>query len=68
MSELKRNADFQFGGGDRSKDSSGPGIEESQPRQTLEVKRAMALWAGNQESGCDPYNAVGARAIKPRAA
>ncbi len=69
MSELKRNTnDFRFGTGERVAAASTPGIEESQPRQTLEMVRAMALWEGSQEAGSDPYNTVGVRAIKPRAA
>ena len=68
MSELKRNIDFRFGAGEKPAESSTPGIDESQPRQTLEMKRAMALWEGSQEAGSDPYNTVGVRAIKPRAA
>jgi hypothetical protein len=69
MSELKRNTNnFSFGAGEKPAEATTPGIEESQPRQTLEMKRAMALWEGSQEVGSDPYNAVGARAIRPRAA
>jgi hypothetical protein len=36
------------------------GIDESQPRPTLEMARAMAmLTEGGDEAGGDPYNAVG---------
>lgn len=36
------------------------GIDESQPRPTLEMARAMAmLTEGRGEAGGDPYNAVG---------
>jgi hypothetical protein len=36
------------------------GIDESQPRPTLEMARALALLTeGRDEAGGDPYNAVG---------
>lgn len=68
MSDLKRNADFQFGGGRKPAGSPTPGIEDSQPRQTLEVKRAMDLLDAAHDNGCDPYNTLGTRPIRPRAA
>lgn len=69
MSELKRNPDFRFSAGVKKVGSSSPGIEESQPRQTLELQRLKLLW----ESGCDmgggdPYNTIGTRAFRSRAA
>jgi len=35
------------------------GIDESQPRPTLEMARALALLTEGDASGGDPYNAVG---------
>jgi hypothetical protein len=35
------------------------GIDESQPRPTLEMARALALLTESDASGGDPYNAVG---------
>ena len=36
------------------------GIDESQPRPTLEMARALAMLTdGGDEAGGDPYNAVG---------
>ncbi len=35
------------------------GIDESQPRPTLEMARALALLTEGDGSGGDPYNAVG---------
>jgi hypothetical protein len=68
MSESKRsNAEFQRPAY-AATGAAHAGIEESQPRQTLELKRAMELWNGGNESGGDPYNAVGRRAISPKAA
>lgn len=69
MSELKRNPDFQVRAGTRVAGALAQGIEDSQPRQTLEMQRVRELW----ESGCDmgggdPYNTIGIRAIRPRAA
>ena len=68
MSELKRNPDFQFSAGSKQAGPQEPGIDESQPRQTLEVRRAMDLLDGAQDNGCDPYNTLGTRPIRPRAA
>lgn len=68
MSDLKRNPEFQFAAGSKLVGTDQPGIEESQPRQTLEVKRAMDLLDAAQDNGCDPYNTLGTRPIRPRAA
>jgi hypothetical protein len=69
MSELKRNLDFRVTAKAKATDVAAPDIEESQPRQTLELQRVKHLW----ESGCDmgggdPYNTIGTRAFRPRAA
>jgi hypothetical protein len=69
MSELKRNLDFRIAAKARPAMAATPDIEESQPRQTLELQRVKLLW----ESGCDmgggdPYNTIGTRAFRPRAA
>jgi hypothetical protein len=69
MSELKRNLDFRFTAKARAAGAATSDIEESQPRQTLEMQRVKYLW----ESGCDmgggdPYNTIGTRAFRPRAA
>jgi hypothetical protein len=77
MSENKRSDnDFHFGHGERSQPTTAPtvdshaattpAIEESQPRQTLEVPRANAVWQFHREQSTDPYNSVGAHAISPR--
>jgi hypothetical protein len=68
MSDLKRNPDFQFGTGSKSAGSSATAIDESQPRQTLEWKRAMDMLDADRDNGCDPYNTIGTRRIRPRAA
>jgi hypothetical protein len=68
MSELKRNVDFQFGPRKMQVASSARGIDESQPRQTLEIAQAKEFLAGSWDMGGDPYNSVGARATKSRAA
>jgi len=64
MSDLKRKADFQFGPRGKSTGPSGPGIDESQPGQTLEVKRAMDFLDAAHDSGCDPYNTISTRMIR----
>jgi hypothetical protein len=68
MSELKRNTDFPVNAATPQAPAARPGIEESQPWRTAEMQRAMEVWIGNPEAGGDPYNHVGARARKPRAA
>jgi hypothetical protein len=74
MSELKRNSsDFRFGSDEKSATTPTPGIEDSQPRQTLETIRALARLQGAQLQGGDPYNTVGTHAFgtcfsKPHAA
>ncbi len=71
MSQLKRDTShFRFAHTD--KPSAAPrteqDIEDSQPRQTLELPRAAALWQRSDGRGGDPYNAVGARMQRPNAA
>jgi hypothetical protein len=63
MSDLKRKTDFQFGNRGKSGPST-PGIEDSQPRQTLEVKRATEFLDAAHDTGCDPYNTIGTRPIR----
>lgn len=70
MSEQKRN-DSQFSFPPSPAETARtamPGIDESQPRPTLEMNKAIALLESSEESGGDPYNAVGRRATGPRAA
>jgi hypothetical protein len=71
MSQLKRDtSQFRFARAD--KQSASPdidhGIDESQPRQTLELQRAAALWQRSDGRGGDPYNAVGVRMQRSHAA
>jgi hypothetical protein len=71
MSQLKRDtSNFRFAHAD--KQSADPrvdqDIEDSQPRQTLELQRAAALWQRSDGRGGDPYNAVGVRMQKSNAA
>jgi hypothetical protein len=67
MSELKRS-DNDYRSNQASHAATTPGIDESQPRQTLEMQRAMELWKAAREKSTDPYNSVGANAISPGAA
>jgi hypothetical protein len=68
MSELKRNADFHVNPATKPATVAAHGIDESQPWRAAEMQRAMEVWIGNPEAGGDPYNHVGARARKNRAA
>lgn len=65
MSELKRNPVFQFASGPQSGGIASPFIDESQPWKTQELRRSLAAMAGDANTGCDPYNTIGTRAIKP---
>jgi len=59
MSQLKRqDSEFQFAPQGKSANAD-PGIAESQPRPTLEMARAIALFESHEIRGGDPYNAVG---------
>ena len=67
MSDLKRKTDFQFGARGKSAGPSPHGIDESQPSQTLEMKRALDVLNSAHDNGCDPYNTIGTRPIRVRA-
>jgi hypothetical protein len=67
MSQLKRDTShFRFAHADTQ--SAAKDIEDSQPRQTLELQRAASLWQRNDGRGGDPYNAVGVRMQRSSAA
>jgi hypothetical protein len=68
MSQLKRNTEFHFAASEKPADEQSPGIDQSQPWKTLEMKRALAAWQSGEDAGCDPYNTIGSRAIRQRVA
>ena len=68
MSELKRNTDFAAGSQAATTAAPAAGIDESQPWRTSQMQQAVERWAVSAEAGFDPYNHVGTRVRKSRAA